>query len=594
MILLAISFIAGVLSVLAPCVLPLLPVIVGGSLVQGGERRRSRAVVIALSLGVSIILFTLLLKVSTVFINVPPDIWKYVSGVILVAFGVVMIFPQLWDRLGFVNLLNRQSNKALALGYQRNSFVGDLLMGAALGPVFASCSPTYFVILATVLPVSLTMGIIDLIAYAVGLSGALLLIALAGQSLVDKLGITIEPGGWFRRSIGVLFVAVGVLVFTGAMARIEAKLLEQGFDVTVLEQKLLRANEMPEVEIPTKSDQLASSTEGKAPMTTIIKKSSIYKRAPELVAPNGYINTAGQPVTLAQYKGKNVVLIDIWTYSCINCQRTLPYLKSWYEKYKDQGLEIIGVHTPEFAFEKVQKNVENAVAEFGLAYPVILDNEYKTWNAFGNQYWPRKYLIDIDGYIVYDHAGEGSYDEAEAAIQKALHERAERLGIQMDAMHQEGEPQDMIDVDFSSIRSPETYFGAWRNELFGNGTPFQEGQQTLVIPEGIRLNTFYLSGTWDFTREYMTNLSEGARLKYIYSSKDVYFVATADSPVKIRVTRDGLPLGSARGADVDEAGFVTIEENRLYRLVEDSVYGQHTLEIEVDGAGLKAYTFTFG
>ena len=201
MILFFISFLAGVLTVLSPCVLPLLPVIVGGSIATGGSKRR--AYTICLSLGASVVVFTLLLKASTAFIAIPQNFWEYFSGTVLVLFGLVMIFPRLWDSIPLVNLLNRSSNKALAVGYQRDSIWGDMLMGAALGPVFSSCSPTYFVVLATVLPASFAVGLADLLAYAVGLAGFLFIIAVAGQRLVDKLGVTAEPGGWFRRSLSM-------------------------------------------------------------------------------------------------------------------------------------------------------------------------------------------------------------------------------------------------------------------------------------------------------------------------------------------------------------------------------------------------------
>ncbi|MBV9159094.1 MAG: sulfite exporter TauE/SafE family protein, partial [Candidatus Kaiserbacteria bacterium] len=315
MILFFISFIAGILTVLAPCVLPLLPVIVGGSLTGGGWRR---AYTICVSLGGSVILFTLILKATTALIAVPQAFWNILSGGILVLFGLVMLFPALWDSLGFVNLLNRSSNRALASGYQRNSFWGDMLMGAALGPVFSSCSPTYFVILATVLPASFFGGLLDLIAYAVGLSGFLLVIAIVGQRLVDRLDVAIEPGGWFRRSIGILFIIVGLGVLTGYEAQLEAWLLNRGFDATAIEQRLLGAKD---------TDVSATSTA----TLTEAEKAKVYKKAPELVTPDGYINTDGQPITIGQFKGKDVVLLDIWTYSCINCQRTLPYIKEWYD-----------------------------------------------------------------------------------------------------------------------------------------------------------------------------------------------------------------------------------------------------------------------
>ncbi len=572
------SFTAGVLSVFAACVLPLLPVIVGGSLAAGGSRRRTY--VIVGSLAVSVVAFTLLLKASTALIGVPEELWRYLSGGIVVILGIVMVFPKLWVLVPGVNALNRGSNRLLAEGYQRQGFWGDAIMGAALGPVFASCSPTYFIILATVLPAQPFLGFLYLIAYATGLSLALLMVAILGEKLVGRLGVTLNPGGKFFRGIGVVLVVVGVLVFTGAMKDIETWFIERGFDATFIELKLLGAN----ADSSVKSDPTAG-------FIPAAQKSAMYQRAPELVSPDGYINTEGKRITLAELRGKKVVLLDVWTYSCINCQRTLPYLKDWYAKYKNQGLEIVAVHTPEFAFEKVQKNVETAVAGFGLTYPVVLDNDYRTWNAYGNQYWPRKYLIDIDGYIIYDHIGEGAYAETEAQIQRALAERAVRLGEDM--------PQAVVPTEIVSpegrANSPETYFGAWRNNNFGNGVAREEGRQTLTIPERLAPNAFYLGGAWNFEYEYMTNESPGAQLRFIYDAKDVYFVAAANEPVKIKITRDGgKPLGAARGADADENGFATIREERLYKLIQDTVSGPHTIEIEVQAPGLQAYTFTFG
>lgn len=590
MLLFFISFIAGVLTVLAPCVLPLLPVIVGGSLTTGS---RLRAYTICIALGGSVILFTLLLKASTVFLNVPQSFWEWFSGGILILFGIVMIFPQLWDNLGFVNLLNRSSNKALAAGYQKNSIWGDILMGASLGPVFSSCSPTYFVILATVLPASFAMGFADLLAYAVGLSGFLLIIAIAGQKLVDKLGVAIEPTGWFRRAIGILFLVIGIAVATGAEAQTEAWLLNHGFDVTVIEQHLLGASTAD-----TGANAVASATS--TALLSPQEKAKIYQQAPELAGIDGYINTNGQPITIGQFKGKDVVLVDFWTYSCINCIRTIPYVEGWYQKYKDQGLVIIGVSTPEFAFEHVYANVANAVQQLGITYPVVLDNEYATWNAFGNEYWPREYLIDIDGYIVHDHAGEGDYDATEAAIQKALAERAARLGLQAPTSTPMSTPQSVIPIDFNQVQSPETYFGAERNEYLGNGTQGQTGTQTLSLPaaSAAELNTLYLGGQWQFADQYASNVAPGATIEYTYDAKNVYLVAAGPSSggsVNIQVTLDGKPLpASERGADLDANDEATVQEDRLYKLVAGSDYGEHTLQIQVEGAGLQAYTFTFG
>jgi cytochrome c biogenesis protein CcdA/thiol-disulfide isomerase/thioredoxin len=592
MLLFLISFIAGVLTAIAPCVLPLLPVIVGGSLAGGSNRR---AITISASLGVSVVLFTLLLKASTAFINVPESFWQWFSAVILIAFGIVMVFPSLWDRLGFVNLMNRSGNKLLATGYQKNSLWGDALMGAALGPVFSSCSPTYFVILATVLPASFLAGFADLLAYAIGLSGFLLIIALVGQKLVDKLGVAIEPGGWFRRTIGIIFIIVGLAVGTGVEANLEAYLLNNGFDLTFIEQRLLGAPSGNGVQMPLATGGAVNATS--TPPLTPAEKSGTFQKSPELTGIDGYINTGGQPITISQFKGKKVVLIDFWTYSCINCQREIPYINLWQQKYADQGLEIIGVSTPEFAFEHVLSNVQNAVNQLGIKYPVVLDNEYGTWNAFGNEFWPRVYLVDIDGYIVYNHAGEGDYDTTELAIQKALAERDTRLGLAAPSESAPAAPSGAVEVDESQLGSPETYFGAARNQYLGNGTQGQAGDQTLTLPQNPNVNTLYLGGAWNFSQEYATNDASGAKIEFLYKAKNVYFVAASGTgqPIKLKITRDGgQPLGASAGADVDANGIATISEDRLYQLLGDSAYGVHTLEIQVESPGLQAYTFTFG
>ncbi len=242
MILLLVSFIAGILTVLAPCVLPILPVIIGGS-IDGGSANRKRAFVIIASLGISLVAFTLLLKASTVLIDIPQSFWSWVSGLIIILFGAVLLFPKLWENLPFIGRANRASNSLLTAGYQRGGFWGDVIMGAALGPVFSACSPTYFVVLASVLPASFALGLVYLSVYVLGLCLALLLIALVGQRLADKLGVAADPKGIFKRVLGVLFLLVGLAIITGADKAIQIKILDTGFlDVTKLEEKLLQLN----------------------------------------------------------------------------------------------------------------------------------------------------------------------------------------------------------------------------------------------------------------------------------------------------------------------------------------------------------------
>jgi len=238
MTLLLISFIAGLLTVLAPCILPLLPVIIGGSVQD--SRSKFKPYVITASLGVSIVVFTLLLKFSTAFIDIPQSAWAYFSGVILVFFSLTMLFPSLWARMILKFNFEHASNECLAKASKKNSFVGDILMGAALGPVFSSCSPTYFIILATVLPQSFLVGLINLIAYALGLSIILLLIALLGQRFVGKISGLSNPDGWFKKTIGIIFLLVGLSVMTGFDKKIEAFVLDSGFFSAVgIEKKLL-------------------------------------------------------------------------------------------------------------------------------------------------------------------------------------------------------------------------------------------------------------------------------------------------------------------------------------------------------------------
>jgi thiol-disulfide isomerase/thioredoxin len=323
------------------------------------------------------------------------------------------------------------------------------------------------------------------------------------------------------------------------------------------------------------------------------EKAKMYEPAHEISSPDGFINIP--KITIAENIGKKVILVDFWTYSCINCQRTIPYLNSWYEKYADKGLVIIGVHTPEFQFEQKYENVEQAVKKFAVQYPVVLDNDYSTWTAYKNRYWPRKYLIDIDGFIVYDHIGEGAYEETEKKIQELLKERITALGINDDLKNGIVKPSEAPNVDFSKVGSPEVYFGASRNELLGNGQKGVAGFQMLENPEAISSNVLYLVGDWEFEAEYAKNRSP-ARIIFRYTAKDVYFVASAETAVKVNIILDGKPISKSAGSDVKigAQSSLLIKDDQLYKIVEGSNYEEHTLELLIENPGLKAFTFTFG
>jgi thiol-disulfide isomerase/thioredoxin len=320
------------------------------------------------------------------------------------------------------------------------------------------------------------------------------------------------------------------------------------------------------------------------------EKALKYPYAKEIAKPSGFINTAN--ITIGSLVGKKVILVDFWTYSCINCERTIPYVNLWYSKYHDKGLEIIGVHTPEFPFEHDISNVQKAVTKFGIQYPVVLDNDYATWGSYGNQYWPEDYLIDIDGFIVDRHIGEGDYNTTEKEIQALLRERATALNITADIPNTTSTPGNVIAIDFSKVGSPETYFGSGRNQYLANGRPRTAGPQDLILPGSLQPNLLYLAGPWNFTDAYAENTGN-ASIFYQFDAKNVYFVASAMNPTAVRVLLDGQPITTGAGADVS-GSTVMVHDEQLYTIVQGNDYGIHTLELDISQPGLRAYTFTFG
>ena len=270
------------------------------------------------------------------------------------------------------------------------------------------------------------------------------------------------------------------------------------------------------------------------------EKAKQYSPAVEILKPSGFMNTDDLPINIQQMIGERVILVDFWTYTCTNCQRTLPYINGWYEKYKDYGFEIVGVHTPEFEFEKEKANVQEAIDRFGIEYPVIQDNDYGTWRAYKNRYWPRKYLIDIDGFIVYDHIGEGGYDETEQKIQELLKERSSKLGLDISQI-----PTGIVDPDNIVARStsgrlsPEIYFGGSRNERLSNGNVGQLGVQSFVKPDKLEDSQLYLEGDWNIHEEFAQNQTPYSKIFFPYLAKDVYMVLSGEKPVRVKVLRDG-------------------------------------------------------
>ena len=555
-----VSLIAGLLIVLAPCVLPLLPVILGGSVVRD-DRDRWRPFAITGSLVASLVVFTLLLKASTVFIKVDPRVWTYLSGGLIVVLGVSMLFPALWSRLSEAVGLEGRAHAFLERAHgHRNRTVSAVLTGAALGPVFSSCSPTYAWAIATVLPASPTRGMVYLSAYCVGVGAGLLAVALLGRRLLSRIRWANKPGGAFQRTIAALFIVMGLFIVTGLDQAVETRLLTADpFGIIRLEQRLIPSTGTAEQPTQMSPGDLTSYP------------------APELVGIQGWINS--DPLTLAQLRGK-VVLIDFWTYSCINCIRTQPYLNAWYDTYAKDGLVIIGVHAPEFAFEQVPANVQKAVTSEGIKYPVALDNTFATWQAYNNQYWPAKYLIDRDGRVQYTQFGEGAYDVTQAKIRELLGQSASTAPtVQVTA-----------DGPGSADQTPETYLGTDRAERYV-GQPALSSGGPYRPASALAANQWTLGGAWDVSGQSITAASDGATLTLRFTGNGAYLVMGGPPGSSVAVAVDGQ---AALGRDVGANGTVTLSDSRLYRLVESRQQLNGATVRLTFSRGVSANAFTFG
>ncbi len=317
-----------------------------------------------------------------------------------------------------------------------------------------------------------------------------------------------------------------------------------------------------------------------------------FKMAPELVGIEYYLNTT--PEELSDKIKDKVVLYDIWTYSCINCVRTLPYITAWDEKYSDEGLLIIGIHSPEFEFEKDPNNVQLAIDKHGIKYPVVLDNEMKTWKAFDNRYWPRKYIADHEGYIRYDHIGEGAYQKTEKVIQNLLNERAKDLGIKIAAT------ESLVDIkefEHSNFRTPELYFGykfaQGRNQL-GSIEGFKENQITAYSePEKVELHKFYPIGQWKNLEDSMELVSDTGSIRLQFNAKEVNIVTANHANLEIFLDGKPLPLDYV-GTDIESENKITVTDAGLYNIINSQMPSTHDLEVLVNGTGFQMFTFTFG
>ena len=577
LLLLGFALLAGAGTALSPCVLPVLPAVLSAGGVGG--RRRPLGVVIGLTVTFTVTIVGIAEVVGGVGLGTDP--LRAVAVVVLAGFGIALLFPAVAARLEApLARLSRFGPRTRGDG-----FASGLLVGAALGFVYTPCAGP---VLAAVITVSAASGrsVAVALAYALGSAIVLLALCLGGRRVVDRLRAA-GRGAALQRGMGAVMLATALLIVTN---------VDVSFDQFV-------ARQIPEVSLTASLERSDAVTrrlhvinDRKPKFTTPVPagitadaSGALPKlgRAPGFTDNERWYNTPGdRPETLAALRGRGAVLVDFWTYTCINCLRTLPYLEAWDRKYRAAGLTIVGVHTPEFAFEHDAGNVANAIKRLGIRYPVAQDNAMGTWNAYGNQYWPADYLIDRTGQVRYAGIGEGDYDKTEAAIRSVLAEAGH------DALGAGARPKDVVVP--SRAASPETYLGTARAQGWLAGQPKSGRHEYPGVEGDLALNAFAYGGEWTIGGQAATS-GAGATIDAEVRAKNVYLVLGSQGrrPRDVQVLLDGRPVSARQaGADV-HGGRVTVTGQRLYALVSLPGNQRHRLTLRL-APGISGFAFTFG
>ena len=556
------AFVAGLATFLSPCVLPLVPVVLATSTTTG----RRRPLGVALGLALAFVAFTLAASRVLAALDLPQDLLHTIAIVLLAAVGLVLILPSLGDWAGrvFQPLATRASGR-LRMG---DGFGSGLVLGAALSVVWTPCAgPILAAVTALAAEHHLSGELVVItIAYAAGATLPLFGLVLLGQRATTQFERVRRHGPALRRASGVVLLAGAWLFTTDLPTRLAAATPGYLSWLQAPERASAVRSDLRHLD-SSKKHSTAALSAGDTPDNL-----KDYGPAPDFQGISAWINTPGsKPLTLAKLRGK-VVLVDFWTYSCVNCIRTLPYLKAWYSRYHKAGLVIVGVHTPEFAFEHVVGNVRQAVAEHGIEYPVAIDDGYKTWDAWANQYWPADYLIDRTGQIRDAHFGEGSYSLTEDDIRTLL-------GEHTSAPH--ASPHGAI-TPSNLVQTPETYLGTYRAEAYTQ-TLHANKTWSYVAPKQTSQNSVQLQGNWRVENQKIV-AGPGARLHFRYIAPRIYLVAAppAGSPRTLSAMVDG---GASRQ--------IHVGHDDLYELAHLASPGPHLLTLSVP-SGTSLYSFTFG
>jgi cytochrome c biogenesis protein CcdA/thiol-disulfide isomerase/thioredoxin len=580
MILVLLVFLGGVLTILSPCILPVLPFVFARS----EQKFLTSGLPMLVGMAATFAGIATLAAVGGAWAVRVNQYGRLFALVLLVAFAATLLSRRLADWLSrpFVALGNRLAPQ-VAGGDAKAGLISSTLLGVATGLLWAPCAGPILGLVLTGAALSgpNTHTTVLLFVYAAGAATSLAVAILAGGRVFAALKLFLGAGEWVRRGLGIAVLAAVAAIALGWDNSVLTRLSLAG--TNRLEQSLIDSIQ-PKVAGP--DIPVAGKTSGELP---------IEGELPSLSGATAWFNSPA--LTSESLRGK-VVLVDFWTYSCINCLRALPYVKTWYQKYKDHGLVVIGVHAPEFAFEKDPVNVRRAVRDLGITYPVALDDNYAIWQAFNNQYWPAHYFIDAAGHIRSHHFGEGNYQESEQTIRVLLTE----------AGYQDLPPAGMDSAQATGVQaaadeahdeSPETYIGSARAQNFRSpGGMVQDHLKDYAAPAFLNLNQWALTGPWIVDAEKAVLHTGPGSIVYRFHARDLHLVlgpGADGKPIRFRVLLDGKSPGVNHGADTDGNGAGFVNEQRLYQLIRQSTsVGEHLFSIEFLDDNVQAYSFTFG
>ncbi|WP_423396513.1 cytochrome c biogenesis protein DipZ [Burkholderia sp. LMG 21824] len=620
MLLIVLAYLGGVLTILSPCILPVLPFVFA----RADQPFVRTGLPLLAGMALTFAVVATLAAVGGGWVAQANQAGRWVAIVLLALFGLTLLMPRLAEHLTrpLVAAGNRLTGFAQRDGRPAGP-ASSLLLGVATGLLWAPCAgPILGLVLTGAALRGASVGTtLLLVAYAAGAATSLGVALVIGGKVFAAMKRSLGAGEWIKRGIGVALLAgVGAIALgldTGALAQLST-VTTGGLETKLVDRLGGRSNGAPAA-MPATGDaaghasggaMMAAAADGAQAGGGAMAGGAMLRTAaatpaalpvegtlPSLDGAVQWLNSP--PLTAAGLRGK-VVLVDFWTYSCINCLRTLPYTAAWARKYAPYGLVVIGVHAPEFAFERDIGNVKKAVHDLGIDYPVAIDNGYSIWRAFGNEYWPAHYFIDAQGRIRHHHFGEGEYAQSERAIQSLLaeagHPEALNVPLGLAAAPTNGV---LAAADAADVRSPETYVGYARAESFTSpGGVVRDAAHRYDAPAHPDLNDWGLAGTWRVGAERASLDAPSGRIVYRFHARDLHLVlgpGANGQPVRFRVTIDGTAPGAAHGTDVDAQGYGTVTGQRLYQLVrQPGAIADRTFAVEFLDPGVNAYAFTFG